>query len=85
MELKEFIEIGGFIILVAGYVSNRMHSSNIKSNCIETLKTQVKELDKKMTTMWTKHDNLDEKIGDLALKFERLDQKIADKLNGGYK
>ena len=82
MDLKAFIEIGGFVILVIGFFFNMQRTNQIKSNCIATLTARVDELDRKMNAICTKHDSLDDRITDLGTAFARLDQKITDKFNG---
>lgn len=85
MELKEFLEIAGFVILVGGFIFNLVKQNEIKTNCIATLTTKVDDLEKKMTTMWTKFDKLVDDINGMHIHLATMEQKIKDKLgNGGY-
>ncbi len=78
MGLKEFIEIGGFVIAVIMFAFNIFQTNLIKSNCIATLTARVDEIERKLTALFDKLDQHAELMKNTEISIARLEQKIKD-------
>ena len=85
MGLREFMEIGGFLIVVLGFFFNMYETGRIKSNCIATLNARVDEIERKLTALFRLSDESIKRDTDMAVQLARIEQKVSDRLNGGSK